>query len=106
MKAGVAAASEADGADARIADQLEAVFIADVVDQLNSGGRKAGLFDGFEGWLGQQARRVGVERMGLRDDGIAGCDSCGEVASADAVEGEGKVVGPEDDDGAYGRKAG
>ena len=44
--------------------------------------------------------------MGLGDDGVAGGDGGGEVASADAVEGEGKVVGAEDDDGADGGEAG
>src|SRR6202030_4439814 len=33
-------------------------------------------------------------------------DGGGEVASADAVEGEGEVVGAEDDDGPDGRKTG
>ena len=106
VKAGVAAAGEADGADARIADELEAVFVADVVDQLNGGEGEAGLLDGFEGLLGEEARGVGVERVGFRDDGIARGDGGGEVSSADAVEGEGKVVGAEDDDGTDGGKAG
>ena len=106
VEAGVAAAGEADRADAGIADELEAVFVADVVDHLNGGGGKAGRFDGFEGLFGEQARGVGVERMGLRDDGIAGGDGSGEVSAADAVEGEGKVVGAEDDDGADGSEAG
>jgi len=106
VEAGVAAAGETYGADAGIADELEAVFVADVVDQLNGGGRKAGLFDGFEGLLGEQARGVGVEGVGFGDDGIAGGDGGGEVSTADAVEGEGKVVGAEDDDRADGGEAG
>ncbi len=44
--------------------------------------------------------------MRLSDDRIAGCDGRGEVASADAVESERKVVRPKDDDGADGSKAG
>ena len=106
MKAGVAAAGEADGADAGIADELEAVFIADVVDQLHGGEGKARCFEGLESLFGEQARGVWVERVGLGDDGIAGGDGCGEISAADAVEGEGKVVGPEDDDGADGGEAG
>jgi len=47
MKAGVAAAGEANGADARIANEFEAVFVADVVDELNGRGRKTGCFDWF-----------------------------------------------------------
>ena len=39
--------------------------------------------------------------MGLGDDGIAGGDSCGKIAAADAIEGEWEVVGAEDDDRAY-----
>ncbi len=106
VKAGVAAAGEADGADAGIADELEAVFIADVVDQLDGGEGKAGGFEGLESLFGEKARGVGVEWMGFRDDGIAGGDGSGEVSAADAVEGEGEVVGAEDDDGADGREAG
>ncbi len=37
MKACVAAASETDGAYAGIADELETVFVADVVDHLDRG---------------------------------------------------------------------
>src|ERR1700756_3075886 len=47
-----------------------------------------------------------MERVGFGDDGVAGCDGGDEVSSADAVEGEGKVVGAEDDDGADGGEAG
>src|SRR5580692_11035150 len=42
--------------------------------------------------------------MGLGDDRVSGCYCGGKVASADAVEGEGKVIGAEDDDGADGRE--
>jgi hypothetical protein len=64
------------------------------------------LLDRFEGLFGEEARGVGVEGMGLRDDGVAGGDGSGEVSSADAVEGEGKVVRTEDDDGADRSEAG
>ena len=44
--------------------------------------------------------------MGFGDNWIAGGDGCGEVASADAVEGEGKVIWAEDDDRTDGSEAG
>ena len=49
VETGVAAAGEADGADAGIADELEAVFVADVVDQLDGGGRESGLIRRLSG---------------------------------------------------------
>ena len=87
MQTGVAAASEADRSDTRIADEFQTVLVADVVDQLNGGRWQAGLFDGFQGLLSQQPGGVGVERMGFRDDGIAGGDGGGKVSATDAVEG-------------------
>ena len=106
VKACIATAGKADGADARIADEFQAGFIADVVDHLNRGGGKVGCFDGFECLFGEQACRVGVKWMCFRNDRVAGGDGGGEVASADAVEGEGKVIRAEDDHGSNGSKAG
>ncbi len=60
----------------------------------------------LEGLFGEQTRRVGMERMGLRYYRIAGGDGGSEVASTDSVEGEREIVGPEDDDGTDGREAG
>jgi hypothetical protein len=106
MEAGIAASGEGHGADAGIADELEAVFVADVVEELDGGEGKAGLFEGFESLFAEEAGGVGVEGVRFCDNGIAGGDGGGEVSSADAVEGEGKVVGAEDDDRADGGVAG
>ena len=105
-KTGIPASGKADGAHSRIAHEFEPVFIADVVDQLDRRWRKSGLFDGLESLFGQQPGRIGMKRMSLCDDRIAGRDGGGEVASADTVEGEGKVVRAEDDDWADRREAG
>ena len=104
-EAGVAAAGEGDGADAGIADELEAVFVADVVDQLNGGGGRPACWRASRA---SSARRRVVSgwRVGFGDDGVAGGDGGGEISAADAVEGEGKVVGAEDDDGADRGEAG
>jgi hypothetical protein len=56
--------------------------------------------------LGEQARRIWVERMSLRDDGITGGDGSGEISATNAVEREWKVVGPEDNNRPDGGEAG
>jgi hypothetical protein len=97
VKTCVAATRKANGADTGIPDEPEASFIADVVNHLNSRGRQASCFDGSQGLFGEQPCGVRVERMNLRDHWIARGNGSREVAPADAIKGEGKVVRTEDD---------
>src|SRR5690606_4986546 len=94
-----ATAGVAGGSGAGVGYELLADGVVGAVDQLDDSDRHAGFRRGGMGGFREYFRRPGMRRIRLGDDGIARGDGGGEVSSGGAVEGERKVVRPENADG-------
>ena len=106
LQAGRAAAGVAGRADARVGDQPLAVFVAGAIDQLHRR-RPAGRVASAAAWASSAKSRVvpGCDVLALAMTGLPAAMAAAKSPPRGAVEGERKVVRPEDDDRADRRRS-